>query len=58
MTVSEQAGHTSAAFTLDTCAHVLSRMKQGASDRLEILLRSGFGALRAHVEFKNTINSQ
>jgi hypothetical protein len=38
-TVSAQAGYASAAFTLDNYAHVLSTMKQGASDKLENLLR-------------------
>lgn len=44
-TVSEQAGHASAAFTLDNYAHVLSTMKQGASDKLESLLQYGTGTL-------------
>lgn len=44
-TVSEQAGHASVAFTLDNYAHVLSTMKQGASDKLESLLRFGTGTL-------------
>jgi integrase len=44
-TMSEQAGHASAAFTLDNYAHVLSTMKQGASDKLENLLRYGAGTL-------------
>lgn len=38
-------GHVSAAFTLDNYAHVLSTMKQGASDKLESLLRYGIGTL-------------
>jgi integrase len=44
-TVSEQAGHASVAFTLDNYAHVLSTMKQGASDKLENLLHFGSGTL-------------
>jgi integrase len=44
-TVSEQAGHASVAFTPDNYAHVLSTMKQGASDKLESLLRYSAGTL-------------
>ena len=40
--VSEQAGHASVAFTLDTYAHVLPEEREGASDKLERLL-SGRG---------------
>jgi len=39
--VSEQAGHASVAFTLDTYAHVLPDEREGASDKLERLLTSG-----------------
>lgn len=39
--VSEQAGHSSVAFTLDTYAHVLPEEREGASDNLEQLLFSG-----------------
>lgn len=41
--VSEQAGHSSVAFTLDNYAHVLPEEREGASDRLEKLLFSGAG---------------
>ena len=37
-TVSEQAGHSTVEFTLDTYAHVLPEEREGASDRLEKLL--------------------
>ena len=42
--VSEQAGHASVAFTLDTYAHVLLEEREGASDKLERLLISGTGS--------------
>jgi integrase len=42
-TVSEQAGHSSVEFTLDTYAHVLPEDREGASDRLEKLLFSRVG---------------
>jgi integrase len=38
--VSEQAGHASVAFTLDTYAHVLPKEREEASDKLERLLLS------------------
>jgi integrase len=41
--VSEQAGHASVAFTLDTYAHVLPEEREGASDKLERLLIAGTG---------------
>lgn len=37
-TISEELGHASVGFTLDTYAHVLKEMKQGASDKRERLL--------------------
>lgn len=40
--VSEQAGHASVEFTLDNYAHVLPEEREGASDKLESLLFSGF----------------
>lgn len=39
--VSEQAGHASVSFTLDTYAHVLPEEREGASDKLEQLLMRG-----------------
>jgi integrase len=39
--VSEQAGHASVSFTLDTYAHVLPEEREGASDKLEGLLLFG-----------------
>lgn len=38
--VSEQAGHSSVAFTLDNYAHVMPEEREGASDKLEKLLFS------------------
>lgn len=37
-TISEELGHASVAFTLDTYAHVLKEMKQSASDKRERIL--------------------
>ncbi len=41
--VSEQAGHSSVAFTLDHYAHVIPEEREGASDMLENLLFSATG---------------
>lgn len=38
--VSERLGHASVAFTLDTYAHVLPSMQEGATERLEAILSS------------------
>jgi integrase len=39
--VSQQAGHSRVAFTLDHYAHVMPEEREGASDKLEKLLFSG-----------------
>ena len=36
--VSEQLGHTSAAFTLDVCSHVLAHMQDDAAAKVEAAL--------------------
>lgn len=41
--VSQQAGHSSVAFTLDNYAHVIPEEREGASDKLERLLFSTLG---------------
>jgi len=40
--VSEQLGHASAAFTLDTYSHVLPSMQEEAAAKMEALFLSGF----------------
>jgi integrase len=42
--VSEQAGHASVAFTLDTYAHVLTEERETASDKLENFLLTETGS--------------
>ena len=44
--VSEQLGHTSAAFTLDVYSHVLPHMQDDAAAKVEAVLMGSFGGQR------------
>ena len=44
-TVSQWAGHASAAFTLDTYAHVIPSMEEAALEKLEKLFPAKTGTL-------------
>ena len=56
--ISEQLGHASAAFTLDTCAHVLPHMQDEAAVKVEAMLFAQGDVLGARVPALGTQSAQ